>query len=75
MMTMYFDVLDKHANTVKQGVCKELPNSCRRFQFYFIRDEKVAYSCRNFLDDFIKSQLEQGFLVSFAPCKYFFLDY
>lgn len=75
MIALHFDVLDSHANTVKQGVCKELPNTCRRFQFYFVRNGKVTYSCRNFLDDFIKSQAEQGFLVSFAPSKYFFLDY
>lgn len=74
MITLYFNVLDKHANTVNHGVCKELPNTCRRFQFYYLRNGVVSYSCRDFLDDFIRRQAEQGFLVSFAPSKCFFLD-
>lgn len=74
MITLHFNVLDKNANTVKHGVCKELPNTCRRFQFYFERNSQVVYSCRDFLDDFVRRQVEQGFLVSFAPTKYFFLD-
>ena len=74
MVTLHFNVLDKNANIVKKGVCKELPNSCRRFQFYFVRNSEVTCSCCDFLDDFVRRQVVQGFLVSFAPTKYFFLD-
>lgn len=71
MISLYFNVMDKHANTIKHGQAVPLPGSCL-YQFNFLSHGLVTYSCRLPLDTFVRHQAEVGFLVTFSVREYFF---